>query len=127
MERRKTLLVDHIASLREAVTKRENYSVVALAKADVGEGGCDKWPDGCARRSLGEAWANHFWFTEANVKPKNKKYFASVIQKYLLYPVHPVPLRGAYHDRSRTWGGSRWTLAVPIANGMRAYGKDVWS
>jgi len=24
-------------------------------------------------------------------------------------------------------GAVRWTLAVPIANGMRAYGKDVWS
>jgi hypothetical protein len=40
---------------------------------------------------------------------------------------HPVPLRGAYHDRHDRWDGSRWTLAVPITNGARAYGKSVWS
>ena len=33
-------------------------------------------PDGCARRSLGEAGASQFWFTEIIVKPHNKKYFA---------------------------------------------------
>ena len=47
--------------------------------------------------------------------------------KSVLYHPHPVPLRGALHDRSRTWDGWRWTPVVPIANGAKAYGKDVWS
>ena len=37
------------------------------------------------------------------------------------------PARGAYHDRHGRWDGSRWTLVVPITNGARAYGKNVWS
>jgi hypothetical protein len=59
------------------------------------------------------------------MKIKNISLFQKLKSWYI--PAHPVPLRGAYHDRSRTWGGLRWTLVVPIANGMRAYGKDVWS
>src|SRR5882724_10525363 len=39
----------------------------------------------------------------------------SLLQKCEIWHMirHPVPLRGAYHDRSRTWGGLRWTPVVP--------------
>ena len=49
------------------------------------------------------------------------------LAKSPLHHMHPVPFRGAYHDRHETWDGTRWTLVVPIANGAKAYGKDVWS
>ena len=86
-----------------------------------------KQPDGLARRDLGGARANCFWFTEIMSSPKIKN--ISLLQKCksAYMSAHPVPLRGAYHDRHDRWDGSRWTLVVPITNGARAYGKDVWS
>ena len=48
-------------------------------------------------------------------------------RKSLHINCHPVPRRGAYHDRHETWDGMRWTLVVPITNGARAYGEIVWS
>jgi hypothetical protein len=56
---------------------------------------------------------------------KNISLYPNSEQGYI--HIHPVPLRGALHDRSRTWDGWRWTPVVPKTNGARAYGEDVWS
>ena len=40
------------------------------------------------------------------VKPQNKKYFALSEIKIRLYQLHPVPTRGAYHDRHERGAGS---------------------
>ena len=40
---------------------------------------------------------------------------------------HPVPLRGAYHDRHDRWDGDAVDADVPITNGADAYGEVVWS
>src|SRR4029079_4113734 len=47
--------------------------------------------------------------------------------KSALHHTHPVPARGAYHDRhDRGAGrGGRWQCRQ--ANGVRAYGEVVWS
>ena len=42
------------------------------------------------------------------------------LPKSALKHIHPVPIRGAYHDRHETWDGERWTLVVPIANGCES-------
>jgi hypothetical protein len=61
------------------------------------------------------------------VKPQNKKYFAFTERaKQGILIAIPSRQEGR-RPSSRTWDGERWTLAVPITNGMRAYGKDVWS
>jgi hypothetical protein len=58
-------------------------------------------------------------------KIKNISLFQKCELSYIR--THPVSLRGAYHDRSRTWDGWRWTLVVPKTSGAKSYGKDVWS
>jgi hypothetical protein len=44
------------------------------------------------------------------VKPRNKKYFAFPEGRTVAYDRHPVPIRGAYHDRHErgTGSGGRW-------------------
>jgi hypothetical protein len=46
------------------------------------------------------------------VQSLSKKYFCFSEAKSSLYSLHPVPLKGAYHDRRETRGGVRWTRAV---------------
>jgi hypothetical protein len=40
------------------------------------------------------------------VKPQNKKYFAFPEERNRAYHSHPVPVRGAYHDRHERGTGS---------------------
>ena len=40
---------------------------------------------------------------------------------------HPVPLRGAYHDRHERGTGMRWTPKLRQTIAADAYGKGVWS
>src|SRR3954471_19003772 len=40
------------------------------------------------------------------VKPRNEKYFALSEIRFELYQPHPVPTRGAYHDRHERGTGS---------------------
>src|SRR5882757_9577175 len=75
------------------------------------------WPDGQITSDLRKP--------VSSPKIKNISLLQKCEQCYIYR--HPVPVRGACHDRSRTWDGWRWTLVVPIANGTKAYGKDVWS
>jgi hypothetical protein len=44
---------------------------------------------------------------ESSPLSKNISVFA--YPKSEIYPSHPVPLRGAYHDRHGRWDGMRWT------------------
>ncbi len=65
-------------------------------------------------------------FLRNRVKPKilqNQKYFCFHEARNTLHHIHPVPVRGAYHDRHERG----WTLVVPKTNGANAHGKDVWS
>src|SRR6266568_2892385 len=82
-----------------------------------GHRGCDK----VTRR------ANRFCFAEILSSPGIKNISVFTNPKSPLHHIHPVPFRGAYHDRHETWDGMRWTLVAPITNGARAYGEDVWS
>jgi len=46
-------------------------------------------------------------------------------QQYI--PSIPSRSEGRIMIATKRGAGMRWTLVVPIANGARAYGKDVWS
>src|SRR4029078_2610589 len=72
----------------------------------------------------------HFRFSETVSSEKSSQTEnISVLRKpkSALHNTHPVPARGAYHDRhDRGAGrGGRWQCRK--ANGMRAYGEVVWS
>ena len=71
--------------------------------------------------------ANHFGFSEIVSSPRIKNISVFTNPKSTIYPIHPVPFRGAYHDRHETWGGVRWTLVAPKTNGANAYGEVVRS
>ena len=44
------------------------------------------------------------------VQPHSQKYFASPVGQIISTSSrHPVPRRGAYHDRHERWDGMRWT------------------
>ena len=45
------------------------------------------------------------------VQSPSKKYFCFSELQITLYSSHPVPPKGAYHDRRETRGGVRWTRA----------------
>jgi hypothetical protein len=62
-----------------------------------------------------------------NVQVPGPKYFASVIPKYLLYPPRPILSTRGVSRSLRTLGWDAVDAEVPIANGVDAYGKDVWS
>jgi hypothetical protein len=61
------------------------------------------------------------------VKPRNEKYSSSVIPKYLLYPRRLILSTRGVSRSLRTLGWDAVDVEVPIANGMEAYGKGVWS
>ena len=63
--------------------------------------------------------------SEKFARIENISVFQNQNRGYIL--THPVPARGAYHDRhDRGAGrGGRWQCRQ--ANGMRAYGEVVWS
>src|SRR6266705_1077891 len=71
--------------------------------------------------------ANHFGVSEIMSSHRIKNISVFTNPKSAIYLLHPVPFRGAYHDRHETWDGVRWTLVVPTTNGARAYGEVVWS
>ena len=52
------------------------------------------------------------------VQSPSKKYFCFSEAKSPLYSRHPVPLKGAYHDRRETRGGVRWTRVALLTRAL---------
>jgi hypothetical protein len=69
---------------------------------------------------------HRFRFIEFVSSPE-KKYFAFTEMEITLHHTHPVPNRGAYHDRHDRGAGMRWTPKQRLTSAADAYGKDVWS
>src|SRR5205823_13948755 len=62
----------------------------------------------------------HLRLSEIMSSPRIKNISVFTNPKSELYPIQPVPFRGAYHDRHETWEGTRWTLVVPKTNGYES-------
>src|SRR6266702_8685451 len=50
--------------------------------------------------------ANHLGFSEIMSSQRIKNISVFTNPKSAIYPLYPVPFRGAYHDRHETWGGN---------------------
>ena len=57
-------------------------------------------------------------FFDSAVQSLPKKYFCFSEVKSPLYSCHPVPLKGAYHDRRETRGGVRWTRVALLTRAL---------
>jgi hypothetical protein len=67
----------------------------------------------CKWRSIadeGRAFTRKQPVGQISVHPLAQKYFASPVGQIIsTNSRHPVPRRGAYHDRHERWDGMRWT------------------